>query len=173
MPRQLNILALDISTNTGWAAWKGGTMTSGVQEFRNGRGDSPGMRFLRIRKWVEEMVRLVRPDLIAYERPNNLRSTPANECIFGLTAAMHEEASTQKVETLTVGTAELKKHATGKGNAKKPAMVAAANKRWKKSLTDEQHDEADALLVLAWALQEYGAVAVSKQDKARVVVKLK
>ncbi len=103
------------------------------------------------------MIELVNPEVIAYERPNALRSTPANECIFGLTAAMHEEATTQKVDTLTVGTSEIKKYATGKGNAGKPAMVKAARKRWGRSdLTMGQHDEADALLVLAWTLDELG-----------------
>ncbi|TWA97534.1 hypothetical protein FBZ96_106593 [Bradyrhizobium stylosanthis] len=39
---------------------------------------------------------------------------------------------------------KLKKHATGKGNAKKPEMQAAAKARWGKDLGE---DEADA----AWA----------------------
>ncbi len=109
---------------------------------------------------------MVKPDVIAYERPNALQSTPANECVFGLTAAMHEEATENKIETLTIGTSELKKYATGKGNAGKPKMIEAAKKRW--GLEDHPlgDDEADALCILAWAMEELG---VKKPVKFRIV----
>jgi len=44
---------------------------------------------------------------------------------------------------------KLKKHATGKGNAKKPEMQAAAKARWGKDLGE---DEADAAWAGAFAL---------------------
>lgn len=43
----------------------------------------------------------------------------------------------------------IKKHATGKGNAKKPDMQAAAKERWGVDLSE---DEADAAWIAAYAL---------------------
>lgn len=167
----MRILALDIATTTGWASWDGKKKTaSGTQSFKPGRGDSPGMRFLRFRKWLDQMFEIVKPDVIAYERPNTLRSTPANECVFGLTAAMHEEATSQEVETLSIGTSELKKHATGKGNAGKPQMQKAAKARW--SLPEVVgHDESDALLLLAFALEELGEVPKYANPKMKITIR--
>lgn len=151
------ILSLDISTKTGWAHWDGRRVVeSGLQHFKLGKGDSPGMRFLRFRKWLREMIQLIKPELIAFERPNVLRSAPANECIYGLTAVFHEEATEAKVTTLGVGTSEVKKHATGQGNCGKPLMIKAASKRWKIPLGEKEDDRADALCVLDWALDEIG-----------------
>ncbi|MER8646766.1 MULTISPECIES: hypothetical protein [unclassified Mesorhizobium] len=44
---------------------------------------------------------------------------------------------------------KLKVHATGKGNAKKPEMQAAARARWEKDLSE---DEADAAWATAYAM---------------------
>jgi hypothetical protein len=52
-----------------------------------------------------------------------------------------------------VGT--VKKHATGSGNAGKPAMIAAARARGF-NLTDD--NEADALAILLWALETRGGL---------------
>ena len=49
--------------------------------------------------------------------------------------------------------ADLKKFATGKGNATKDDMLAVARKLYKPDC--ESDDEADALHLLAWAEQEY------------------
>jgi Holliday junction resolvasome RuvABC endonuclease subunit len=49
----------------------------------------------------------------------------------------------------TIHLSKLKIHATGKGNAKKPEMQAAARARWSKDLGE---DEADAAWAEAYAL---------------------
>ena len=51
-----------------------------------------------------------------------------------------------------VGT--IKKHATGKGNAGKDAMIAAAITR---GFTPADDNEADAIALLAWAQAQGGA----------------
>jgi Holliday junction resolvasome RuvABC endonuclease subunit len=55
--------------------------------------------------------------------------------------------SDNKVEHVGVNMTEIKRHATGKGNAGKPDMVAAAKKKWPHK-TIASHDEADALWLL-------------------------
>lgn len=52
----VRILALDIATSTGFALLDAnGNVTSGVQKFELGRGDSPGMRFLNFRSWLDRV----------------------------------------------------------------------------------------------------------------------
>ncbi|WP_432214628.1 hypothetical protein, partial [Salmonella enterica] len=53
------VLALDLATKTGWALVdRQGVLTSGVQSFPLRRGESPGMRWLRFRRWLREIVAL-------------------------------------------------------------------------------------------------------------------
>lgn len=51
---------------------------------------------------------------------------------------------------------EIKKHATGKGNAPKDAVIAAAKERWPDK-GDMDDNEADALWLLDLATKEYAA----------------
>lgn len=150
------VLALDLSLTTGWALWDSfGRVTSGVQSFETKRGESAGMRFLRARRWLREVLSLAGgKGVIAYEQAHH-RGGHATAVGVGLVTVVLEEAADQGWETTNVHTSALKKHATGKGNAKKPDMVAAARARWEREdVTDD--NEADALLVLAWALDEIG-----------------
>jgi hypothetical protein len=57
-------------------------------------------------------------------------------------------------EGVPVGT--IKRHATGKGNAPKQAMIAAARAR---GYSPEDDNEADAIAILHWALETQGGVA--------------
>lgn len=183
------ILALDMATSTGWALRDAlGHVTSGVQRFDLGRGESAGMRFVRFARWLEEITRDPLPtslslgmkasdtkinregrvDVIAFERAHH-RGGPATEVGVGLMTHMLACAAAYGIETLPVHTATLKKHATGRGNAKKPDMILAASKRWPNVVglrgahlahgnpaNPLGDDEADALCVLAWALEECG-----------------
>lgn len=161
------ILALDTATHCGWASWNGRKMTSGLQEFKLGRGESPGMRFLRFRKWIREMIDLVKPDLICYERSAHFKGMAAAECHHGFQAELHTECARVGLNVMPVQNSALKKHATGKGNAGKDMMIEAARERWVKynewvpgELT---HDEADALCLLSFAIDELGSVGRDKK----------
>lgn len=176
LPRAMGILALDMATSTGWALMdRQGNVTSGVQRFDLGRGESPGMRFLRFRRWLQELIHPRRAwgechsvDVLAFERAHH-RGGHATALAAGLQAIVQEEAARLGIETLPVHTATIKKHATGKGNADKQAMLLAAAGRWPTQydsgrsldsfiagLDDGESDRADALCVLAWALDEIG-----------------
>lgn len=158
--KRLPILALDLATATGWAARDaGGRVTSGVQRFDLGRGESPGMRFLRFRRWVRELLELTGAKVVAFEQPiagaRGFRMGIAIE----LSGVLSAEAAELGVETTTVAPATLKKHATGKGNAKKAEMILAALTRWPDHFDGRpapEQDEADALCVLAWAIEQVG-----------------
>ena len=153
--RQRRVLALDMATSTGWALHvPGRPVTSGTQRFDLSRGETNGMRFLRFARWLRELGADLGPgDVIAFERAHH-RGGPATEVGVGLMAHMMSVAAERGCETLPIHTATLKKHATGAGNAGKDLMVAAADKRWGRR--PETDDEADALCVLAWALETCG-----------------
>jgi Holliday junction resolvasome RuvABC endonuclease subunit len=66
------------------------------------------------------------------------------EALFSMLGAAVLACEQQGLPWSTAHLAKLKMHATGKGNAKRPDMQAAAKARWGKDLGE---DEADA----AWA----------------------
>lgn len=150
----MNILALDLATQAGWATNVG--RQSGVQTFDVKRGESPGMRFLRCRGWLNEIRPLLGGiDVIVYEQAHH-RGGAATACCVGLVSTVLTFAAEHGIETMPVHTAELKKWATGKGNAGKPAMIEAARQRgWK----PEDDNEADAQLLLEYALESLGVPA--------------
>ena len=71
----------------------------------------------------------------------------AAHCYGALVAVLEMGAETHKVSVLPIPVGTIKKHATGKGNARKEAMVAAAKLRWPEiRICDDNH--ADALWIL-------------------------
>lgn len=155
----MNLLAVDPGSRLGWALSLDGTVESGVEDFSLRRGESPGARFLRFRRWLVDVSELAtrttgRPiELITYEQPHH-RGGHATEVAHGFSTRLQEHAAgTEGCECVSIHTATAKKWATGKGNAGKPEMIAAARKRWGLEPQDDNH--ADALCILAWALETY------------------
>ncbi len=145
----MNVLAVDIATKTGWAT--NINRTSGVQVFDVKRGESPGMRFLRCRGWLSEMLSLLGGiDVIAYEQAHH-RGGAATACCVGLVSTVQAFAAEHGIELMAVHTGELKRWATGKGNAGKPAMIEAARARGWHSVDD---NGADAQLLLEFTQQQ-------------------
>lgn len=150
------ILALDLATATGWALRDDqGRVTSGVQSFALRRGESAGMRLLRFRRWLREALRLGQVRLVAYEQPVIHRERrQANQSVaHNLEGCLLPELEGQ-IDYVAPTPAEIKKHATGKGNASKEQMIVAACQRWGVAVRDD--NEADALCLLAWVLDEIG-----------------
>ena len=51
------ILALDLGTHTGWALHQlDSTITSGTEHFKPQRFEGGGMRFLRFKRWLAELL---------------------------------------------------------------------------------------------------------------------
>ena len=151
----MNILALDLATKTGWAT--NINRTSGIQTFDVRRGESPGKRFLRCRGWLSEMQNLLGViDVIVYEQAHH-RGGAATACCVGLVSTVQTFAAEQNIELMAVHTGELKRWATGKGNANKQAMVQAARTRgWDPS----DDNEADAQLLLEYSMPLFAKVLI-------------
>lgn len=157
----MKIFCLDCGLTTGWAVWFGnaGRIESGVQTFAARRGESPGIRFLYFRTWIERMINRVSPDLIVYEMSHH-RGGAATELQVGMTTRVQEMCSILKLEYMKVNASQLKKYATGAGRASKEDMVKAADRLFqsqknKPGRTIVSHDEADAIVMAAWAVNEF------------------
>ena len=151
------LLALDLGTTTGWALRsRDGLITSGTVGFRPGRFDGGGMRYLRFTNWLTELDRLSGPvAAIWFEEVRRHAGTDAAHVYGGLMASLTSWAELRGVayEGVPVGT--IKRHATGKGNASKDAMIAAARAR---GFSPADDNEADAIAILLWALETEGGV---------------
>jgi Holliday junction resolvasome RuvABC endonuclease subunit len=150
----MRILSFDFGTKTGWASFDGERIESGVQEFALGRGESPGMRFLRFGVWIESMINLIKPEACAYELAHH-RGGFATELLVGMVTRLQEKCAVHGVEYMPVHSATLKKFATGSGRADKVQMVKKAQEKFPgRPIADD--NEADALLLLDYAINKLG-----------------
>lgn len=134
----LKILALDVATKTGWAV----DGTSGTWDFKPRKGESVGMRIVRLKAAVREMIKLNEIDLVVYERAAGVHKNSIiveSEMIGALVCFLLEE----KINYTCYSAKEIKKYATGNGNAGKLLMIKAANE--KLGYTGNDDNEADAL----------------------------
>lgn len=148
------ILALDFGTRTGWAALSDGHAESGVQTFDLARGESAGMRFIRFRRWLEEILALTRPGLCVYEAAHH-RGGYATELLVGMITRLQEACAERAIEYAAVHSATLKKTSCGSGRADKSAMLEEARRQFPdRKIADD--NEGDALLLLEYARKKYG-----------------
>jgi len=139
------ILALDLGTTTGWAMRApSGLVTSGRQSFKPGRYDGGGMRYLRFSRWMDEIGEGGLSG-IWFEEVRRHAGTDAAHVYGGLMATLTSWAELRGIPYAGVPVGTIKKHATGKGNANKQAMIAAAVAR---GFAPADDNEADALALL-------------------------
>lgn len=149
----MNILALDPATKCGWAT----RTASGTWDLSVRRDESTGMKLIRLRGKLTEMHRMEPIDLIAFEA--------ARHCAPGMQGALVSQAELQGVVKLWCeenvvqyrgySPSEVKKHATGKGNANKEKMLAAAQAKWPGAAFVDDN-EIDARWILDLATKEVG-----------------
>lgn len=145
----MNILALDLGTNTGWALHTGGPVISGTQSNKNDRFSGGGMKFLRFRCWLDEVNNATPLDAVYYEEVRRHAAVDAAHAYGGFMATLAAWCETHSIpyEGIPVGT--IKKHATGRGNAGKSVVIQAMIDKGHRPHDD---NEADALALLHYAL---------------------
>ena len=150
------ILALDTATKTGWALIKGGSVyESGVQDFSKKRGESNGIMFIRFRRWLSDMLKESKPDMLVYEQTgHSFKNASAMEIAFNLSGRAQEIADEHFIPYTTYTPSALKKFATGQGRADKAAMIEACKE--KSGIPPKDDNEADAILLGLMAYEEYG-----------------
>lgn len=144
----MNLLALDIATKTGWKT----RTSSGVWDFKNKRGESDGMRVLRFKAKFKEVIELEDIDLIAFERPAGQHKSSimvASEMI----GVLKEFCVDNDIQYAVHSASEIKKFATGKGNANKQAMVDSAISL---GYSPEDDNEADAIHLYRLVCEDLG-----------------
>ena len=152
------ILALDLGTTTGWALrGHDSLIASGTASFRPGRFDGGGMRYLRFPNWLAELDRLSGPiAAIWFEEVRRHAGTDAAHVFGGFLATLTTWAELRGIPYQGVPVGTIKRHASGRGNAPKQAMIAAAIARGYAPADD---NEADAIAILHWAIETHGGVA--------------
>lgn len=146
----MNVLALDLATKTGWAHSCG---ESGVWDLSIRRDESSGMRLLRLRAKLDEVMSLQPFDIMVFE---TAICSPKTRQGFGtgveLITTAKLWAMDRDIEHCGYSPSAIKKHATGKGNANKEKMLAAAIAKWNREFEDDNH--VDACWLLDFAMTE-------------------
>jgi len=151
----ITIFALDLGTVTGWALrGSDGQITSGAENFRPQRFEGGGMRFLRFKRWLNEIKQSgAGVDLLHFEEVRRHASTDAAHAYGGFLATLTAWCEHHQVPYQGVPVGTIKKHATGKGNAGKDEVIAAIRARGYTPIDD---NAADALALLHWAIAQTG-----------------
>jgi Holliday junction resolvasome RuvABC endonuclease subunit len=151
------MLALDLGTSTGWALQAGDDfITSGTVSLKHTRFDGGGMRFLRFRRWLEQLDSDAGPiEAIHFEEVRRHVGTDAAHVYGGLLAVLTAWCEEHLVAYQGVPVGTIKQFITGKGNADKAAVIDAVRVR---GFAPADDNEADAIAILLWAIETCGGV---------------
>lgn len=142
------VLALDLGTTSGYVLGCPKMRVGGVVLLKGGRFEGGGMRFLRFRRWLDEIYALRQFTEVVYEEVRRHLGVDAAHVYGGLLGQLTAWCEDRGVpyEGVPVGT--LKKWATGKGNATKDQMSAAM-----KALGEQPEDDNHADAIALWRLR--------------------
>lgn len=142
----MKILALDPATNCGWAHSDG---PSGTFDLSIRRDESAGMRLIRLRGKLNELLKSQGIDVIVYEAARN--AAPKMQGALVIQAKLESVivmfCEDNGIEYRGYSPTEVKKHATGKGTASKDQMIAAAKSKFGVDVGMDDN-QADALHIL-------------------------
>jgi Holliday junction resolvasome RuvABC endonuclease subunit len=145
----MKILALDPATKCGWAH---SNRSSGVWDLSVRKDESKGMKLVRLSSKLEDMKKIV--ELVVFEAARYAGPNQGNALVSHaeFQSVIKLWAINNKIDYRGYSATEIKKHATGKGNANKNQMIAAAiSQGW----NPKDDNEADALWLLNLAQSEY------------------
>ncbi len=165
----LEVCAIDLGTTWGWAACSGEGLRSGTYKIAP---EDHGARFFEFDMQLIEVDGVFKcPQCVYYEEVMRFISGASAKTYCGYRAILMQRCHTWNISCIGVGVGEIKKHATGKGNAPKDAMVAAAKaKRWTRVIDD---NHADALALLDFALTRDFSTSIAKLKAHKVESKEK
>lgn len=148
----MKILAIDPATKCGFAHSCG---ASGTWDLSARRDESIGMRLIRLRGKLNEIGTAEGVDVVVFEAARHAAARMAGALVVqselqGIIKLWCEDNS---VNYRGYSPAEVKRHATGKGNANKDAMLTAAQEKWP-TLSIVDDNQADALWILDLAQRD-------------------
>lgn len=140
----MSILALDLGTKTGWAYGTLDAVMSGVWDLKPRRFDGGGMRFVKFKGELNDILKAGRPAAVMFEEVRNHKGTDAAHIYGGLLGVLTAWCEENEIPYRGVTVQAIKKFATGRGNAGKPDMIAAALRLGYEPI-DDNHADALAL----------------------------
>lgn len=144
-----NILTLDIATITGFC----NHTASGVWHLAPKKDESKGMRLIKFRSKLKDMLSLMTIKLIVFEGLAIYTKFP-NFVAAEMVGVLKIFCEENHIEYFSVTPSELKKFATGKGGAKKEVMIQRCIEKY--NITPHDDNEADAVHLFHYALNELG-----------------
>lgn len=143
----MRVIGIDPGTKCGWSVLdaEGQRIASGVWDLSSKRHEGGGMRFVRARVSMGELLDAFPDAVVGYEEVRRHKGVAAAHVYGGLVSHLQELCESRQLPYTAVWLGTVKKAATGKGNAGKAAMIAAARARWSMEPADD--NEADALWV--------------------------
>lgn len=140
------LLAIDLGTRTGWAMRTSSDATAhGWVDFRGGRFEGGGMRFLRFGRWLDELHAAKQFDEVAFEEVRRHLGVDAAHVYGGLMAVLTAWCEAKQIPYRGIPVGTIKRAATGKGNAGKAEVMAAVRA---KGFPVHDGNEADAVAIL-------------------------
>jgi len=140
-------LALDLGTKTGYALRGIGATVHGVINLKGGRFEGGGMRFLRLRDFLQKVHAATPFDEIVFEEVRRHRGTDAAHIYGGLLAVVTMFCEKHKIPYQGIPVQHIKIFAAGKGNASKEAVIAGVKAKGYPDVTDDNEADAIALLL--------------------------
>jgi len=134
----LLLLTLDIATKTGWCT----KTSSGTWDLSPRKNESKGMRLIKFKASLREICEAEKISLIIFEGAVTYGKFP-NHVAVELQGVLKLFCEENSIEYRSYMPTEIKKFATGKGNSKKEAMIAAAKEKYGYNGNDD--NEADAI----------------------------
>lgn len=149
----MSIICLDLGTNLGWSVYYGpGDTAHGVMSFKPGRFEGGGMRWVRFRSWLSAMHEQHGPvDAIHFEEVRAHKGTDAAHAYGGFLATLTGWCEGKQIPYAGHSVGEIKRHATGKGNANKAAMSAAVRRL---GFSPADDNDADAIALMLYVVRD-------------------
>lgn len=143
----MSTLALDLGTKMGWALAVDNqhSIMSGTWDFASKRHEDSARRYSRFRDEIDIMLSEQGVEMIYFEEVRRHAGTSAAHVYGGFLAMLTSRCCETCTPYESVPVGEIKKLWTGKGNAKKEAMIAECQRRGYFPLDD---NEADAIAIL-------------------------
>jgi hypothetical protein len=183
LPGHVRVVGIDLGTNCGIAwvdfdprqpiLWDKFQMYGGQLDLSLGPYDTGPVRHIRLKQFMS----VIHPSFIGFEDVKNTptvagfagkklgmimaRVATSAELLGGFKIILCTWAEERKIPCQGYAIGTIKKYATGKGNAGKPAMIEAANKRFGCDLDPEGFESsgtdniADAMHVCAMTVEGY------------------
>jgi Holliday junction resolvasome RuvABC endonuclease subunit len=146
----MRILSLDLGTHMGWAVAENNNIAaSGTVHFKTtSKFTGGGMRGLKMQQWLNEQKK---PNMVTFEEVRAHTGIDAAHAYGGYLMVLTAWCEEKGIPYMSIPVGTIKKHATGKGNAKKPAMVNAAYMI--SGIIPDDDNQADAICILDYTIK--------------------